>query len=135
MQNEESRIAEQIGHFLKIQYPKIIYRFDIADLKLTMPQAMRNKKLQMKHRGFPDLAILKPSKGYHGLYIELKKDKSEVFLKDGITLKKRINKKTGKCHNQEQFEMIQRLNTEGYLALYGFGFGDTQTKIREYLSI
>ena len=133
MKNEESRIAENVGQFLKIQYPKLIYRFDVADMKLTMPQAIRQKKLQMKHRGFPDLFISQPSKGYHGLYIELKKDKSEVYLKDGVTLKRRVNKKTGKCHNIEQFEMLERLNKEGYLALYGFGFDDTIKKIKEYL--
>lgn len=134
MQNKESRISESIGQFLKIQYPNIKYRFDIADLQLTMPQAMRNKKLQMNDRGYPDLFIAKASKGYHGLYIELKKDKSEVFLKDGVTLKKRVNKKTGKCHNQEQFKMLQELNQEGYLAIYGFGFDDTIKKIRNYLN-
>ena len=133
MKNEESRIAEAIGGFLKVQYPNLIYRFDVADLKLTMPQAIRNKKLQMKDRGYPDLFIAFVNKKYYGLFIELKKDKAEVFKKNG-ELKRRINKKTGKCHNQEQQEMLNRLNKLGYKAVYGFGLEDTISKIKEYLS-
>lgn len=131
----EESIALKVARFLKIQYPNINYRFDVgADINLSIGQASKFKALQMNKRGYPDLFIAKPSKGYHGLYIELKKDKSEVYLKDGITLKKKVNKKTGKCHNQEQFEMLRNLNQDGYLALYGFGFDDTIDKIRRYLN-
>ena len=130
----EESISLKVATFLKLQYPNINYRFDVgADIKLTMGQATKFKALQMKRRGYPDLFIARPSKGFSGLYIEVKKDMSEVYLKDGVTLKKRINKKTGKCHNQEQFEMLKSLNQDGYLAKYGFGFEDTIQKIREYL--
>lgn len=131
----EESIALKVAKYMQIQYPNIIYRFDVgADVKLTMGQAVKFKSLQGENRGYPDLFIAKPSNGFHGLYIELKKDKSEVFLKDGKTLKRRINKKTGKCHNKEQYEMLEKLNKEGYLAVYGFGFEDTIDKIRNYLS-
>ena len=133
-QKKEETLSLKVATFLKVQYPNIKYRFDIgADIKLTLGQASKFKRLQMNERGYPDLFIAKPLNGYSGLYIELKKDINEVFLKDGKTLKKRINSKTGKCHNQEQFKMLQELNNEGYLALYGFGFDDTVQKIRNYL--
>lgn len=130
---EEETLAQKVSTFLKIQHPKLIFRFDIgADVKLTMGQAVKAKKLQ-GDRGYPDLFIAKASNGYHGLYVELKKDKSEVFLKDGVTFKRRVNKKTGKCHIQEQHEMHERLRAEGYQVVWGFGFDDTVNKIKEYL--
>ena len=132
MKQEESILAEKVASYLKIQYPNLIYRFDIADLKLTMPQAMRNKTLQMKERGYPDLTILFPLKGFHGLLIELKKDKSEVYKKDG-TFKRKVNTKTRKCHIQEQHNMHERLRALNYCVEWGFGFQDTIDKINIYL--
>lgn len=134
MKKIEETISLKLARYLKIQYPKLIYRFDIgADVRLTIGQATKVKALQMNDRGYPDLFIAKSSKGFHGLYIELKKDKSEVFLKDGVTFKKRMNKKTGKCHIQEQHEMHERLRAEGYQVLWGFGFDDAINKIKDYL--
>lgn len=133
MKQEESRLSEQVSQFLKLQYPNLIYRFDVSDLKLSMPQAMRNKKLQMKDRGYPDLFLAFPSKGFHGLYIELKKDRSEVYKKDG-TFKRKWNRKTQSCHVAEQNTILKRLNDLGYKAVYGFGFIDSITKIKEYLN-
>ena len=79
----EANISTNISKFMQRQYPKVIYRYDIADLNLTKPQAVRMKALQGERRGYPDLFIAEPKKGFHGLYIELKKDYSDVFKKDG----------------------------------------------------
>ena len=134
MKKLEEELSLKLAKYIKLQYPKLIYRFDIAaDIKLTMGQARKNKALQMTDRGYPDLFIAKALKGFNGLYVELKKDKSEVFLKDGVTFKRRVNKKTGKCHIQEQHEMHERLRVEGYKVEWGFGFEDTIDKLNKYL--
>lgn len=135
MKQIEARLSENISNFLQTQYPKVIFRFDIADLKLTKPQAIRNKKLQGTKRGYPDLFIAKPSNRYHGLYIELKKDKSEVFKKDGGYKQKWIYKNGVKQydHIQEQVNMHGRLRAEGYQVVWGFGFDDTIGKINKFL--
>lgn len=133
MRKLEETISLQVARFLKIQYPKVVYRFDVgADIKLTKGQASKFKRLQMEERGYPDLFIAKPSKGFHGLYIELKKDRSEVYKLDG-TYKKKFNKKTGKCHILEQHEMHERLRKDGYFVVWGLGFDDTIKKIKEYM--
>ena len=135
MKQIEARLSEQISAYLQVQYPKVIYRFDIADIKLTMPQAIRFKKLQGKKRGFPDLFLAKPSKEFHGLYIELKKNKGEVFKVNGDYKQKWVYKNKVKQydHIQEQITMHERLREEGYQVVWGFGFEDTVNKIKEYL--
>lgn len=53
MKNHEANLATNISKFMQTQYPKVIYRYDIADLKLTMPQAKRMKALQGGLKGYP----------------------------------------------------------------------------------
>lgn len=139
---QEESLAIKISHFLKAQYPKVIFRFDIAaDLKLTQGQASKHKTLQ-SGRGYPDLFIAEPKNGFAGLYIELKKDKSEVFLKDGVTYKKATKKVKNRSgviikeydHIQEQVKMLDILNKKGYKAVFGFGFDDAKDKIKDYFS-
>jgi len=124
MKHQESRIAEAVSSFLQVQYPNILYRFDIADLKLTMGQAVRNKKLN-PHRGWCDLFIAEPNGKYSGMFLELKKSKDEVFKKDGNMRKNE--------HLEEQKEMIERLKAKGYYANWGLGFDDSIKQIREYM--
>ena len=81
MKQHEANLAMNISHFLKTQYKDLIFRYDIADIKLTMPQAIRMKKLQMAKRGYPDLLILEARNGFNGLFIELKKDYDAVFTR------------------------------------------------------
>ena len=85
--NSEHNLYEQIARYLQLQYPNVIYRFDVgADLKLTMGQAAKHKRLHPE-RGYPDLFIAESSTniwnspvrewGLHfGLYIEIKSNEN-----------------------------------------------------------
>ena len=105
--NSEHNLDEQIARYLQLQYPYVIYRFDIAaDLKLTPGQAAKHKRLHPE-RGYPDLFIAEPKvaktrcrvltdeertelekgmefirvkiqQNYHGLYLEIKKDSTKL---------------------------------------------------------
>jgi len=76
----EKQLVEQISQYL--QYKKIIYRFDYAaDVRLTIGQAVRMKKIQGEKKGFPDLYVF--LKGGKTIFFELKKSKSEVYKKNG----------------------------------------------------
>ena len=105
--NSEHNLYEQIARYLQLQYPDVIYRFDIAaDLKLTPGQAAKHKRLHPE-RGYPDLFISEPKiakpqcrvltdeerrklekdmnfiivriqQNYHGLYLEIKKDGTKL---------------------------------------------------------
>lgn len=139
--NSEHNLYEQIARYLQLQYPDVIYRFDIAaDLKLTMGQAVKHKRLHPE-RGYPDLFIAKTKEikvktvlgsGYSlveikplgGLYIEIKKDGEKLTKKDGSwrTL-----------HIAEQAEALEKLRARGYKAEFGVGFSECKQIIDEYL--
>ena len=137
--NSEHNLYEQIARYLQLQYPDVIYRFDIgADLKLTMGQAAKHKRLHPR-RGYPDLFIAESSENvnskdwngivrewgfYFGLYIEIKKDGEKLTKKDGSWRTP---------HIAEQAEMLEKLRQAGYKAEFGIGFEGCKKIIDEYL--
>ena len=64
MKQHEAILSTKISIFMQRQYPKVIFRYDIADLKLTKPQAIRMKALQGGLKGYPDMFIAEPKKGF-----------------------------------------------------------------------
>lgn len=59
--SSEHKLYEQIARYLQLQYPDVIYRFDLAaDLKLTPGQAAKHHRLHPE-RGYPDLFIAESS--------------------------------------------------------------------------
>lgn len=65
-------------------------------------------------KGFPDLFIPVPRKGYHGLFIEMKFGK---------------NKTTA-----EQDKWLALLNSQGYLAVVCRGFEEAVTALKKYFN-
>lgn len=123
--NSEHNLYEQIARYLQLQYPDVIYRFDLAsDLKLTPGQAAKHKRLHPE-RGYPDLFIAESSSKDHGLYLEIKTESNSPYKKDG-TLKK-------DKHLEEQAEMLERLRARGYKAEFGVGIEECKKIIDEYL--
>ena len=125
----EVTLRQQVAEYLQLQYPDIIYRFDlVADLKLTAGQAGRHKHLH-PHRGYPDLFIAMPSRLYGqawaGLYIELKAEGKSPYKKDGSLRKDK--------HIEEQKAMLNKLTEYGYWATFGVGFDQCKKIIDEYL--
>ena len=134
----EHDIYKMIADYLRYQYPTVIYRFDLAaDLKLTMGQASKHKRLQ-RYRGYPDLFIAEPKKvviskgehtrlvaGYHGLFIELKREGTRIFKKDGALVADE--------HIREQFDMLHDLRAKGYAAEFAIGFDEAKKLIDDYM--
>lgn len=125
-QMSEHQLYEVIAEYLQLHHSGVIYRFDLAsDLKLTIGQAKKHKKLHPT-RGYPDLFIAEPNGKYAGLFLEIKKDGTSVFKKDG-TLRK-------DAHLEEQFKMLQNLVMKGYKANFAIGYDDCIKQIEEYLN-
>lgn len=146
--NSEEALAIKISDYLRIQYPDVIFHFDYGSgLKMTKGQAVRQKRLN-KHRGYPDLFIVKPmykksvsneaiSGGiiwnsslissdvfYCGLYIELKKDGTHLKKKDGNWTNE---------HIADQAKMLEKLRDDGYKAEFAVGFDEAKEIIDNYL--
>lgn len=133
--NEEEKLSFLIAAYLELQYPKVVFRFDVgADVRLTPNQASKIKNKLKHKRGYHDLTILEARGGYNGLLIELKKAVSEVYKLDG-GLRKAWNKDTQSDHNLEQFIHLGNMRDKGYWADYGFGFEHTKDIIDNYMKM
>lgn len=133
----EHDIYKMIADYLRYQYPTVIYRFDLAaDLKLTMGQASKHKRLQ-RYRGYPDLFIAEPDIGktdgskrafkkiWFGLFIELKREGTRIFKKDGTLV--------SDAHIREQYDMLHDLRARGYAAEFACGFDEAKKLIDDYM--
>ena len=96
----------------------------VASIKLTKPQAMRNKSIQKPFFKTPDLIIFQPNDLFFGMFLELKVE--SPFLKDGITPKSE--------HISEQQRTLTDLRKRGYYANFGVGFDDCKKQIDEYMN-
>jgi hypothetical protein len=125
MLSTEKRIYPIIARYISYLYPDTVFRFDhAAGLYLTKQAALRHKAVNPQ-RGYPDLFIAKPSKGYAGMFLEIKSDLESPYKKDG-KLKKNE-------HLEEQKKVLDTLSKEGYFATFGVGIEDCLKKIDWYL--
>ncbi len=122
MKREEA-IQKAVCIYLRLQYPSVIFTSESSGVKLTMGQAVKAKKMRSGDK-LPDLWILEPSKGYHGLLIELKAE--DPYTKKGTP-------KTD--HIAKQLETIAKLNDKGYCAVMCNGFNEAKQMIDSYLGV
>lgn len=122
----EHQLYEQIAQYLQLQYPSVLYRFDLAaDLKLTPGQAKKHKKLHPL-RGYPDLFIAARRQRHSGLFLEIKREGTTIYKKsDGQLVKDK--------HIREQAEMLDKLRKRGYMAEFACGFDEAKRIIDAYL--
>jgi hypothetical protein len=125
----EESLQRQVCHYLKLQYPHVIFRSDYASgLHLKPYQAKLHASMQ-SGRAWPDLFLYHPrkvdDKQYAGMALELKKDGTTINLKKGGL--------TANPHIREQYAMLQALENVGYWADFGIGFDDCVNKIDYYM--
>lgn len=124
MKFREYQLQKAVCQYLDLQFPEVMYLSDtVAQVKLTMPQAARNKAIQKEGFKCPDLLILEPRNGWHGLFIELKT--KSPFKKDGNLYENE--------HLKGQAKTIGKLTEKGYLACFSWSFQQTKKIIDDYL--
>ena len=126
---KEEVIQQQLADYLRLQYPDVMFHSDFGSgTKLTMGQAVRQKRLNGGKRAWPDMFIAEPQPHgrdwYHGLFIELKKEGTRIKKKNGEWASKHID---------EQAEVLERLEFRGYRAVFAVGFDEAKEVIDEYL--
>lgn len=121
----EESLQLGVCQYLRLQYPNVLFTSDASGVRLTMRQAVDMKNMKSE-KGWPDMFIAEPRLGFHGLYIELKKQGEKLFKRDGVTYKNE--------HLEQQAEMISKLKQRGYCATFAIGFDDAKLVIDNYLS-
>jgi hypothetical protein len=117
----------EVAKWLKRRKRQVpIFRTDYAaGLKLTGGQARNHTRLQ-SGPGYPDLFIPKAVGEYHGLYIELKKDRDAILNKDG-------SMKADK-HLRQQLKVLMQLRDDGYAAAFAVGHTQAKQVINDYFA-
>lgn len=121
--NSETSLQTKICKWLRETYPGILFLSDFAaGLKLT-PYLANIRSMQSCDDKMVDLFIFGQSVP---LFLELKTDAADVFLKDGVTL----------CseHLQRQYETIKKFRNLGYYAGFGIGEWDIKDIIKDYMN-
>ena len=126
----EAVLQQQVADYLRLQYPNVLFHSDFGSgIKLTMGQAVKQKRQNGGRRAWPDMFIAEPSlsekgEGSYGLFIELKKEGTRIKKKNGDWVNKHID---------EQAEVLERLEFRGYRAVFAVGFDEAKEVIDEYL--
>lgn len=143
----ELELQMQVADYLRLQYPGVLFHSDFGSgVKLTMGQAIKQKRLQGGRRSWPDMFIAEPKnvkaeckvitdgdvikearflEQKYGLFIELKKAGTRIFKKDGTLV--------SDAHICEQFDMLEQLRRRGYMAEFACGFDEAKKILDRYL--
>jgi len=121
MKNQEEEVQKGVVKYLKLRYPKVRYCASLGGIRTSYKQAVKAKATGYV-KGFPDLQVCTPmgrggTEGgvYHGLFLEIKKDKKSYATK-------------------EQKEWIEYLNEVGYCARVTKGIDESIQTIDDYFN-
>lgn len=109
---------EKLEQMALVEWAAWVHRVKLVHVANEGKRSLRTgsdlKKMGLS-KGFPDLMLLKPRKGFAGLFIEFKPYKGAYI-------------------SPEQLKWLEELNLDGYKALVGWGFEDSQIIINDYLA-
>ena len=123
--DREYQICKVVAQYMRLQYPKIPFRFDQAGYKLSIAQAGKNKAIQYC-KGWPDLFIAeKRGDFFNGCFIEVKKEGTRLFKRNG---------EPADIHIAEQRDCLDKLTKQGYFSCFGVGLDNCIEIIDKYLN-
>lgn len=113
--------------YLKTNYPTVDFLTDFAaGMHMTIGQAKKRKAMN-SGRGWTDITILKPSRGFHGLLIDIKKDGTSIYVTRGPNKGDLVADE----HIREQAAFMERMNDLGYMARFTVGY-ESFTKLIDW---
>ena len=118
----EYQIQKALAEYLRAR--GVMFRSDGGGLKLPIGLA---KKYKMINDGsaWPDVFIAESKSGYFGLFLELKRDHTQVWDKRGNIRKN--------AHIQRQNDTLKALRERGYCAEFACGLDDAIELVDDYL--
>ena len=125
--NVRTEWQEQLAFckWLKMQYPEVRFRSDIQSAGKLSPAMQNIKSIIDPFRGFPDITIYLKRGRFCGLMLEMKRENSGLYLKDGSL--------SNSKHVQEQFEMHEFLRENAWKVEFAEGMDGAKIKFKEYL--
>lgn len=123
--HSELDVHSAVCKYLKLKNLMFISDF-AAGIKMTKGMAMRQKSQKSDH-DWPDIFVAEPKGRYHGLFIEIKRDRDSLYNKNGSMIKS--------DHLTDQLTCINLLNEKGYFARFACGFDEAKELVDNYLSL
>lgn len=124
----EEKIQIQVSRYLKLQHKDVVFTSESSGVRVPIGTAKKMKMQRSRHK-LPDMIILEPKKTlgrtYHGLVLELKKDRDELYTKKGDI--------RNDAHIQQQLMTLKLLEHKGYMAVFACGFDEAKSIIDAYL--
>ena len=114
-EGSEYDIQTRVAQYLDTEHPNVLWCASAGGARTSMNEAKRLKAAGYK-KGFPDVFVYEPRGAFHGLAIELKKDK-------------------GGRVSATQREWIAALEARGYRAVVAKGLEAAQMVIVDYLGV
>lgn len=121
----ESQTHTRICAYIKQNYPSVLFTSESSGLKVTKNQAVQLKKTR-SCSGLPDIMIFEPRRNYKGLFLEVKREGTRIYKRDGDL--------TANEHIRNQEEILHQLKQKGYLAEFVVGYEDAIALINYYLA-
>lgn len=121
----ERIVQRSLTQWLRSEYPDVVFYNDWASgAYLTAGQNSARLELA-SNNGWVDLFIAEPSRGFHGLFIELKREDVHPYLKDGKTLR-------ADQQIRKEADFLSRQRSKGYCAMFASGLEAAKQKIDWY---
>lgn len=134
----EESLQKMVCRYIRMQYPRVYFQSDYAAGAYLSKSQAGIRKSMSSGKGWPDLFIAAPrtvktkdggTKHCCGLFIELKKEGTKIYLTTGP----RKGKLSANEHIQQQAAVLNDLNAAGYCAVFGVGFDQTVKIIDWYM--
>lgn len=122
---KEEALQTAVATYIRAQYPGVVFLSDASGVRMGIRAAVVGK-LHRSSRGIPDLIVLAARGDYHGLCLELKPEGTTVFNRDGSL-------RAGE-HLMEQYQVLNKLEMEGYWAAFAIGFDQAKEYIDHYMA-
>lgn len=123
----EKNVHQQVCDYLSLQYPNVIFYSDASGMRVGMGLRMELKRKRCKKYNILDLIIDHPAGQYHGMRLEIKRSRDEVYRRDG--------RLRDDPHVHDQWETITQYRNIGYFADFGCGFDHCKALIDDYMNL
>ena len=125
LKRRELAIQRALVSTLRNEFPLVEDFFnDWAAGAYLTPGQYRSRKELSSGRGWSDLFIPYPSRGYHGLFLEIKKEGTRIYRRDKqLVADEQI---------RTEAAFLKRQNDRGYFARFGVGMDGCVRILRWY---